>query len=305
MAELTHRRRGEYIQHLLKILEEHPEGLQAKEALQQLAKRLPPTPFESADFPNSPGDRRFEYYVRFSTIVPVKAGWMIKTKGRWTVTDDGREILHKITDPEALGDEISRFWKVWKSNHSLEEGADAAEGKQTPEEVFPSSRPTLTGSLEEAEEKAWGNVTQYLQQMNPYDFQKLVGALLRAMDYHVDWIAPPGKDEGIDIVAYTDPLGMKGPRLKVQVKRRADRVGFEELRSFLSVLGDDDRGLYVAIGGFTNDAQAKARAQEKRRITLIDLEKLFDLWIEHYEKVDEESRRLLPLKPIYFLDFET
>jgi len=304
MAELTHKRRGEYIQNLLKILSEHPEGIKAKEALQELAKRLPPTPYESADFPNSPGYRRYEYYVRFSTIVPVKAGWMTKTKGRWAITDDGKTILGKIKDPEALGDEISRFWRVWKANQPPEETAVTTEEKHVAEEIFPAERPTATGSLEEAEETAWANITQYLQQMNPYDFQKLVAALLRAMDYHVDWVAPPGKDEGIDIVAYADPLGMEGPRLKVQVKRRADRVGFEELRSFLSVLGDDDRGLYVAIGGFTNDALAKARAQEKRRITLIDLEKLFDLWVEHYKRVDEESRRLLPLKPIYFLDFQ-
>ena len=43
--------------------------------------------------------------------------------------------------------------------------------------------------------------------MPPYQFQDLVAALLRAMGYHVAWVAPPGKDGGTDIVAYTDPLG--------------------------------------------------------------------------------------------------
>jgi len=33
----------------------------------------------------------------------------------------------------------------------------------------------------------------YLAAMPPYDFRKLVGALRKAMGYHVVWIAPPGK----------------------------------------------------------------------------------------------------------------
>jgi len=28
---------------------------------------------------------------------------------------------------------------------------------------------------------------------------------------------------------------------------------------------------------------------------------LCDLWVEHYEKIPEAQRRLLPLRPVYFL----
>ena len=52
--------------------------------------------------------------------------------------------------------------------------------------------------------------------MDAYDFQKLVADLLKAIGYHVSWIAPPGKDGGVDILAYTDALGTQGPRIKVQ-----------------------------------------------------------------------------------------
>ena len=31
------------------------------------------------------------------------------------------------------------------------------------------------------------------------------------------------------------------------------------------------------------------------------IEKLVDLWIEHYDKVSESDKRLLPLKPIHYL----
>ncbi len=37
--------------------------------------------------------------------------------------------------------------------------------------------------------------------MNPYEFQDLVAALLKAMGYHVNYVSPPGPDRGLDIVA--------------------------------------------------------------------------------------------------------
>src|SRR3990172_5782550 len=94
--------------------------------------------------------------------------------------------------------------------------------------------------------------------------------------YHVAWIAPPGRDGGIDILAFSDPLGARPPRIKVQVKRQQSAIPVEGLRSFLALLGDEDVGI-VNTGGFTKDAQEAARTQEKRRVTLVDLERLFDL----------------------------
>jgi restriction system protein len=121
------------------------------------------------------------------------------------------------------------------------------------------------------------------------------------MGYYVDWVSPPGRDGGLDIIAYTDPLGVKGPRIKVQVKRRIDKTTVEGIRGFIALLGESDVGLFVSAGGFTRDAGEEARRQEKRRLTLLDLKKLFDLWVEHYDRIPEEKRRLLPLRPVHYL----
>jgi restriction system protein len=137
--------------------------------------------------------------------------------------------------------------------------------------------------------------------MSPYDFQEVVAGLLRGMGYHVDWVSPPGPDKGIDIVAHVDPLGVKGPRIKAQVKRRRDKVAVDGVRGFMAMLGDTDVGLFVSTGGFTREAEEEARRQEKRRIMLLDLKRLFDLWIEHYAQIPELQRRLLPLRPVYYL----
>ena len=56
-------------------------------------------------------------------------------------------------------------------------------------------------TFEVADEQAWQEIERFLQQMQPYDFQDLVAALLKGMGYHVAWVAPPGKDggtEGVD-----------------------------------------------------------------------------------------------------------
>ena len=125
---------------------------------------------------------------------------------------------------------------------------------------------------------------------------------VQASHDNVNWVAPPGKDGGIDILAHTDPLGTRPPRIKVQVKRQGQAVNCDGLRSFMAVLGDDDVGLFVSTGGFTKDAAAEARTQEKRKITLLTLEALFDLWVEHYARLTDAARRRLPLKPIHFLE---
>jgi restriction system protein len=289
MAEITRKRMGELQRGVFKILLDYPDGLPAKELLEKLASVVPPTDFEKSEYPNRPGVRRFEKIVRFATIAPVKAGWLIKSKGRWTLTEEGRKLYSQIQDPEKFEREGGRLYRQWAKSRP-----DAASGVE-------DEGSDAISTIEEAEESAWSEIENYMQKMPPYDFQNLVAALLRAMGYHVSWVAPPGPDKGIDILAHTDPLGTSAPRIKVQVKRRVDKINAEGLRSFLAVLGDQDVGIFVSIGGFTSDAESEARTQERRKVTLLDSEKLFDLWVQHYDKVAEPDKRLLPLKPVYYL----
>ena len=62
-------------------VQKHPDGLAAKDVLQQVSEIVPPTPFEASEYPNRPGVRRYEKIIRFSTVPFVKAGWLVKTKG--------------------------------------------------------------------------------------------------------------------------------------------------------------------------------------------------------------------------------
>ncbi len=291
MPEITRQRVGELVRGVFQILMENPEGLKAKEVIQKLEALVPPTPFEDSVYPNNPSVRRRDKIVRFSTINPVKAGWMTKDRGLWSITEDGIKAFDEFTVPETFAREAGRLYKKWKD-------------QQPDEEEVPDPDEGETGAaltLEEAEEAAWSEIEAHLSEMNPYEFQDLVAGLLRAMGYHVAWVSPPGPDKGLDILAHTDPLGIAGARIKVQVKRHADRAPVQDIRSFMAILGDGDVGIFVCSGGFTKDAEQEARGQERRRIMLLDARRLFDLWVEHYEKIPERQRRLMPLRPIYFL----
>lgn len=300
MAEITRRRTGELLRELFNILMAAPEGLRASDALRALSERITLTKYESDSYES--GGRRFEKIVRFATVDCVKAGWLAKNKGIWTITDEGRKAHAELNDPEAFYRRACKLYAEWRAAQPDADGSGASGvGPATATVDADTTAKTVSVTFEEAEEQAWREISQYLRSMNPYDFQDLVADLLRAMSYHVTWVSPPGKDGGLDILAWPDALGTKPPRIKVQVKRQEQAVSVDGLRSFMALLGDDDVGLFVCTGGFTKDAEFEARTQEKRRVRLIGLERLFDLWDEHYEKLTDDARQRLPLRSIRFL----
>jgi restriction system protein len=294
VAQITTRRQGEILQTLFRVLADESDGLAAKDAIARTEQSMALTDFETATFPNNPDVVRFPKIVRFTTINAVKAGWLLKQKGVWTLTDEGKSAMEQFPDPEALFRESRRLYKRWKAEQPDE---------PTPETADESETTLLAATtLEEAEESARADILGYMADTPSYRFQDLVGKLLDAMGYHVVWIAPKGPDGGLDLVAQTDPLGVTGPRIKGQVKRRPDKkVTEDELRSFLSLIESHDVGVFISLGGFTREAARHAR-ETSRRVTLIDGEGLLDLWVEHYPKLDEDGRQLLPVKPVHFLD---
>lgn len=291
MADVTQARTGELVRALFGILIAHGEPMRASDALKALEQAVTLTPYEAGDYES--GGRRFERIVRFGTVSAVKAGWLVKQKGHWSVTEEGRSAYDSIKHPEAFQRQAVKLYWAWrKAQPEQQDEADT--------EAAVENSAVIT--LEYAEEMAWKEIEEFLAQMPAYDFQELVAALLRAMGYHVGWVAPPGKDGGVDILAYNDPIGSRPPRIKVQVKRNAgsSRIDVTGLRSFMAVLGEGDVGLFVALSGFTRDAEFEAR-QSHRRITLLDTARFVELWTAHHDKLDDAARRRFPLRPVWFL----
>ncbi len=292
MAKIGRERQGELLRNVLEVLAAEGQPLPASEVLKRVEARVVLTEHEAADYPSSPGVRRFEKIVRFSTISSVKAGWLVKEKGHWSITDEGEEALHKYADAADLIREAGRLYRKWKKSRDEVRDLDEVEDV----DALASS----TTTLEEAQEASWDEISSHVAEMNPSNVEGMVAGLMEAMGYHVGWRATGGPDGGVDLIAHNDPLGTTKPRIKVQVKRKQDRVGAESLRSFLGILSPEDVGIFVSTGGFSNEAVRLAR-DEMRQVTLLDLRALFDLWTEFYDRIDEEHRQLLPLTEVYFL----
>lgn len=300
MAEITRQRSGQIVRAIFEVLRDHPEGLHVQVVLADVQGRLRLTDYELGEYPSSPGSRRFDKIARFCTIGPSKAGWLVKSKGTWTLTDEGWSAYEEFPDPADFMREAHRRYAAWKRAQPREEDPNDEIDVEGDEVEITA---TAAATLEQATEAAWAEIENYLRQMPRYEFQELVADLLRAMGYHVPWVAPRGKDGGVDIVAFTDPIGATGPRIKVQVKRsNSGRIGVGDLRSFMAVLGSQDVGLFVSLNGFSSEAEWEARGQENRRLTLLDLAGLFDLWVERYDNLTEGARQRLPLRTVHFLD---
>jgi len=233
------------------------------------------------------GHPRWRMYLGFFSIEIAKVGYIIRNKGVWHLTEEGQEALKQ--SPE---DFFTSFHSAYKELCKAQK-PDADNVEETSEEM---------NEIEDLQGRAIQGIIDYIIQKTPYEFQDLVAALLRAMGYYTPFIAPKGKDGGIDIIAYRDPLGTNPPTLKVQVKHYPSSViSVEIIRSLIGVLiKEDECGLIVTSGKFTSDAIHEAR-QSHRRIRLIDIDEFLTLWEMYYDKMPQEDKNLLPLMPIYFL----
>lgn len=293
MSDTSWKRNGELVQALFDVLHEQgTDGMPAGLAIQEVAKRVNLTDYEADHY--SDGSRRFDKILRFATIPPVKAGWMVKDAGRWYLTDEGWQSRKKFNDPLEFTKRAVELYHSWKKGQPVKAPVSADDV----EEVVEGS---AVIALEAAEEQARAQIEQHLKGMNPYEFQFLVADLLAAMGYYVSWVAPPGKDDGVDIIAFSDPLGMRPPRMKVQVKRYDKPVAVGDVSAFMGNLGAEEVGLFVSTGNFTKDAEQKVRTDKQHRVTLIGMDALIKLWVQHYEKLGQEAKLRLPLRPVYFL----
>jgi restriction system protein len=138
-----------------------------------------------------------------------------------------------------------------------------------------------------------------VQKLSWQEMQELVAGVLRALGFRTT-VSPAGADRGKDIVASPDGLGLQSPRIRVEVKHRHGKaMSTNEVRSFIGGLHGVDSGLYVSTGGFTKDAWLEAE-RSKVPITLVTLDHLVELVVQHYEGFDANARALIPLVKVYW-----
>lgn len=234
---------------------------------------------------------RWTNSFQFYSIDYAKAGFILKKNGMWYLTPEGENVIKKSANE--VMNIAENAYRKWKRLNTVEEYKDepSDDAQENANDV----------KLEQLESDARESIKDYLTAKDPYQFQDMVAALLRAMGYHTPFIAPKGKDGGIDIIAYVDPLGAQTPRIKVQVKHRPDTViGASDIRALLGVLRAGDIALFVTSGTFSSEAK-NTSTNSREFIRLIDGNDFIDMWQEYYDKMSDEDKNMLPLKRISFL----
>lgn len=113
MAGITRRRRGEVLRGVFAVLADEPEGLPVQEVISRVRRLVPPTAFEAGEYESSPGSVRYDKQVQFRTIGAVKAGWLIKERGVWRLTREGREAYRAYPDPEDFAGAADDSYRIW------------------------------------------------------------------------------------------------------------------------------------------------------------------------------------------------
>lgn len=280
-----------------KILKAAGGQLGGKEVIQKIRETVELTDWEKEIYEKT-GYVRWESILHFYTIDCIKAGFLRKNRRVWYLTEEGEKAIS--LGPVKLLETVSKAYRKWAI-----ENKDAKAKKDIvdePEELEENKTQTQKANLDLLEEQAIAGIKDFINSKNPYEFQDFVAALLRAMNYHTPFISPKGRDGGLDIVAYQDPLGASTPRIKVQVKHRPDAtIRVDDIRSLVGLLNKDgDIGLFVTSGTFSTDAERFAR-DSHIHVKLIDIDNLISLWQEFYNNLSDEEKNILPLHTIYFL----
>ena len=286
-------RRAEVVRVLMEIVAGEEQGIRRLEVIKRLEAKMAPLADETGSYASYPSVSKLGVRALFLSSSAVAAGWLRKQNGEWHVTVAGQEALKDYSSPEEFHRKMTELSRAWRKGQlQIAEDED---------QTIESAAAVL--EFGEAEEQSTLRIQNYLKSLPPQQFEELTGHLLIAMGYHVNYAADGGADGGIDLIAYEDPIGARGARIKVQVKRHQSPVGRPTIQELIGSLSDGETGLLIALTGFTKDAGQFARAHQTKRITLLDGNELVKLWIDNYKNISEEGRLLLRLRPVHFLDY--
>ncbi len=267
------------------ILKENGGELNGREVISQVEKRVDLDDWAKTKYEKS-GYIRWQSILHFYSIDCAKAGFLIKKKGTWYLTKEGEEAMKLGSD--GLLNAAQKAYRKWRKEKELEADVEGSPDKEQ------------EATIDEMEQIAIEGLKSFIKSKNPYEFQDLAAALLRGMGYYTPFVAPSGKDGGLDIIAYRDPLGTVTPRIKVQIKHREQPASVPEIRQLMGLLQKDgDVGIFISSGGFTSESKTTARSSHVH-VELIDLSRFIELWQEFYHKLSDEDKALMPLIPIYF-----
>ena len=198
--------------------------------------------------------------------------WAITSKYAKVDTVDGKEIVAEVVKLNAAR-RNSDASDALTSNLAKDNDTPEDDGVEEPDEV-----------------KEWRvRLTDILQNMNPYGFERLTQRVLRSCGFTEVKVTKASGDGGIDGTGKLRINGVFSFNVAFQCKRYKGSVGAPEVRAFRgSLTKGTEKAVLITTGTFTKAAREDAADQSKDQIDLIDGEELIDLIVQNRIGVSEE-----------------
>ncbi len=139
-------------------------------------------------------------------------------------------------------------------------------------------------------------------ELKGYPLEPLVADLFCAMGYHAATTRAV-RDDGIDVIAHRDVLGIEPPIFKIQVKGQDGNIPADVVKAFYAMVHEREVGVFIATGGYTQAARDFARS--KGNLKLVDGVQFIDMIQRHYEALDLKHLQQIPLKRVLVPDLTT
>lgn len=245
--------------------------------------------------------------VKFFTVKCVKTGLLEKREGSWYMSEEGLKLVEK--GEKVFVQKVKKLYQEWLNQRNEEREREIQSSRLLDERIVDTdsdaplnTEEVISDHVESQDEFALNEIQNHLRNMHFMDFQKLCGALLRGMGYYVHQDSKEGRDGGVDVWAYSDPLG-KPPSIKLQAKRfNEGKVSLKVLNDLRLNLAEGDIGIIVTSSTFDKGCKEAAQKERGKHIELIDSARFLELWKKYYSNLSQDDRDKLPLRPVYFLD---
>jgi len=160
--------------------------------------------------------------------------------------------------------------------------------------------------IEKQNEVVRNALKKRLLEMDAFQFEFLVGDLLKKLGYSGVKVTKSSGDKGIDVLADLTMEGITNVKTVVQVKRykEGNNIPGDVVAQLRGSAEVDQRGLIITTSDFTKGAVEEANALNKMPIALINGEKLLTLLIKNEVGVKKEMFPLYSVDTEYFENSE-
>lgn len=153
----------------------------------------------------------------------------------------------------------------------------------------------LTAYIEAHNDSVRRRLHEKLHEMDPTEFEDLVGRLLVTLGFPDAKVTSRQNDGGIDVRGTLVVGDVIRTRMAVQVKRWKNNVHAPTIQQVRGSLGTHEQGLIITTSDFSAGARQEAERPDAVPVGLMNGEQLVKLLIEHSLEVEKEELSLLRL----------